>query len=162
MFQPLRGDDDETWALRAQVWRDERTVLGGTDAGAHLDLLATFNATSAMLGNAVRQRNLMSWPEAVHHLTEVPAALYGIKDRGKLAEGYWADINVIDPNTVGARPIYARTDLPGGAWRLYGEADGFSHVLVNGEEIVDHGTFTPARPGTLLRSGRDTVGTAIS
>lgn len=161
LFQPLRGNDDETWELRTKVWRDERTVLGGTDAGAHLDLLATFNATSAMLGNAVRQRNLLSWEEAVHHLTEVPAQLYGITGRGKLAEGYWADINVIDPSTVGAKPTYARYDLPGGAWRLYGEADGFDHVLVNGVEIVNHGEFTPARPGTLLRSGRDTSGTGI-
>jgi N-acyl-D-aspartate/D-glutamate deacylase len=161
LMQPVRGDDDETWKLRVQVWRDERTLLGGSDAGAHLDLLATFNSTSAMLGNAVRQRNLLPWEEAVHHITEAPAKLYGIKDRGKLAEGYWADINVIDPDTVGAKPTYARYDLPGGAWRLYGEADGFDHVLVNGEEIVDHGTFTSARPGALLRSGRDTSGTGV-
>ena len=63
--------------------------------------------------------------------------------------------------TVGAKPTYARYDLPGGAWRLYGEADGFDHVLVNGQEIVDHGNFTSARPGALLRSGRDTSGTGV-
>ncbi len=160
--QPLRGDDDETWKLRVQVWRDERTLLGGTDAGAHLDLLATFNATSSMLGNALRQRNLLSWEEAVHHLTDAPAKLYGIKNRGRLVEGYQADINVIDPNTVGARPTYARTDLPGGAWRLYGEADGFDHVFCNGQEIVRNGEFTSARPGTILRSGRDTAGTGVA
>ena len=161
LLQPLRGNDDETWELRVKVWRDERTVLGGTDAGAHLDLLATFNATSVMLGNAVRQRQLLTWEEAVHHLADVPAHLYGIKDRGRLAEGYHADINIIDPTTVGARPTYAKHDLPGGAWRLYGEADGFDHVFVNGTEIVRNGEFTPARPGTLLRSGRDTAGTAV-
>lgn len=161
LLQPLRGNDDETWELRVKVWRDERTVLGGTDAGAHLDLLATFNATSAMLGNAVRERQLLTWEEAVHHLADVPAHLYGIKDRGRLAEGYHADINIIDPTTVGARPTYAKYDLPGGAWRLYGEADGFDHVFVNGTEIVRNGEFTPARPGTLLRSGRDTAGTAV-
>lgn len=162
LMQPLRGNDDETWELRAKVWRDERTVLGGTDAGAHLDLLATFNATSAMLGNAVRERPLLSWEEAAHHLADVPAQLYGIKERGRLVEGYHADINVIDPTTVGAKPTYAKHDLPGGAWRLYGEADGFEHVFVNGAEIVRHGEFTPARPGTLLRSGRDTAGTAVA
>ncbi len=161
LLQPMRGNDDETWELRVKVWRDERTVLGGTDAGAHLDLLATFNATSVMLGNAVRQRQLLTWEEAVHHLADVPAHLYGIKDRGRLAEGYHADINIIDPTTVGARPTYAKYDLPGGAWRLYGEADGFDHVFVNGTEIVRNGEFTPARPGTLLRSGRDTAGTAV-
>lgn len=161
LLQPTRGNDDETWELRVKVWRDERTLLGGTDAGAHLDLLATFNATSAMLGNAVRERNLLSWEEAVQYITDAPAQMYGIKDRGRLAEGYYADVNVIDPKTVGARPTYPRYDLPGGAWRLYGEADGFEHVLVNGAEIVRHGEFTDARPGTLLRSGRDTTGTGV-
>jgi pimeloyl-ACP methyl ester carboxylesterase len=105
-----------------------------------------------MLGEAVRKRSLLSWEEAVHHITEVPAKLYGIKDRGRLAEGYWADICVIDPQKVGARPTYARYDLPGGAWRLYGEADGIDHVLVNGTEIVDHGTFTDARRVAPLRA----------
>jgi N-acyl-D-aspartate/D-glutamate deacylase len=162
LYQPIRGDDDETWKLRVQVWRDERTVLGGTDAGAHLDLLATFNATSAMLGNAVRQRKLLSWEEAVHHITDVPARLYGIKDRGRLAEGWWADVCVLDPARIAARPTYARYDLPGGAWRLYGEADGVDHVLVNGREIVNRGELTEARPGALLRSGRDTSGTGVS
>jgi N-acyl-D-aspartate/D-glutamate deacylase len=162
LYQPVRGDDDETWKLRVKVWRDERTILGGTDAGAHLDLLATFNATSAMLGEAVRKRSLLPWEEAVHHITDVPARFYGIKDRGRLAEGYWADVCVIDPTKVGARPTYARYDLPGGAWRLYGEADGIDHVLVNGAEIVRHGEFTDARPGALLRSGRDTAGTAVA
>ena len=63
---------------------------------------------------------------------------------------------------MGARPTYARYDLPGGAWRLYGEADGVDHVLVNGREIVVDGEFTDARPGTLLRSGRDTSGTGVA
>ena len=152
---PIRGDDDETWKLRVEVWRDERTVLGGTDAGAHLDLLATFNATSAMLGSAVRQRKLLSWEEAVHHITDVPARLYGIKDRGRLAEGWWADVCVIDPERVAARPTYARYDLPGGAWRLYGEADGIDHVLVNGQEIVEPGRVhrRPSRRAAALGSG---------
>lgn len=162
LYQPLRGDDDETWKLRVDVWRDERTLIGASDAGAHLDLLATFNATSAMLGKAVRERKLLPWEEAVHYLSDQPAQLYGLRQRGRIAEGYWADINVIDPATVGARPTEIRHDLPGGAWRLYGEADGFDHVFVNGTEIVRDGAFTAHRPGTLLRSGRDTAGTALA
>ena len=109
--QPLRGDDDETWKLRVEVWRDERTLLGGTDAGAHLDLLATFNATSAMLGNAVRMRDLLPWEEAVQYITDAPAQLYGIKERGRLAEGYHADVNVIDPDH-GRRQAHLRPPRP--------------------------------------------------
>ena len=162
LYSPLRGNDDDTWALRRDVWRDERTMLGGTDAGAHLDLLATFNATTAMLENACAKRELLSWEEAVQMITDAPARMYGIKDRGQLTEGYFADINVIDPDRIALRPNEIRHDLPGGAWRLYGTADGYDHVLCNGSEIVTDGAFTDERPGQMLRSGSDTTGTGIS
>ena len=153
---PVRPDDDDTWAARMKVWRDERAVVGASDAGAHLDFLATFNYSTVMLGQPVRERGLMPIEEAVRLLTDVPARLYGIKERGRLREGWCADVVVIDPETVGPQPVRMRFDLPGGAPRLFGGADGIDHVLVNGTEIVDHGVFTDARPGTLLRSGRDT------
>jgi N-acyl-D-aspartate/D-glutamate deacylase len=153
---PSREDDDETWEARIKVWRDQRTIIGASDAGAHLDFLATFNYSTVLLGKPVRERGLLPIEEAIHLLTDVPARLYGIKERGRLAEGWRADVVVIDPESVGAQPVRMRFDLPTGAPRLYGGADGIDHVLVNGTEIVDHGEFTEARPGTLLRSGRDT------
>jgi len=162
LYSPLRGDDDETWALRRDVWRDERTMVGGTDAGAHLDLLATFNATTAMLENACRKRDLLPWEEAVQMITDAPARMYGIKDRGRLEPGFFADVNVIDPERIAIRPNEIRHDLPGGAWRLYGAADGYDHVLCNGAEIVRDGEFTEARPGRMIRSGTDTTGTGIA
>ena len=162
LYTPLRGDDDETWAMRRDVWRDERTMVGGSDAGAHLDLLATFNATTAMLQNACRDRDLLSWEEAVHMISDAPAQMYGIANRGRLQEGYHADINVIDPSRIALRPNEIRHDLPGGAWRLYGTADGYDHVLCNGQEIVRNGEFTNARPGQMIRSGSETTGTGIS
>jgi N-acyl-D-aspartate/D-glutamate deacylase len=162
LYQPVIGDDLETWQKRVEVWRDNRTVVGGTDAGAHLDLLATFNATTAMLGKAVRELKLLPWEEAIQLITDAPARLYGLHERGRLQEGWHADVVVIDPDTVGPRPIETREDLPGGAWRLYGEADGIDHVVVNGTEICRKGEFTGATPGGIMRSGRDCVGTAIS
>ncbi len=162
LYTPLRGDDDETWALRRDVWRDERTMLGGTDAGAHLDLLATFNATTSMLQRAVRERDLVSWEEAVHYISDAPAQMYGIKNRGRIEEGYHADICVIDPDRIALRPTEVRHDLPGDAWRLFGGADGYEHVLCNGVEIVENDEFTANRPGHMIRSGTDTTGTGIS
>ncbi|MEL7157322.1 MAG: amidohydrolase family protein [Actinomycetota bacterium] len=162
LYSPLRGDDDETWALRRDVWRDERTMLGGTDAGAHLDLLATFNATTAMLQNACRDRDLLPWEEAVQMITDAPAQMYGITDRGRLREGYHADVNVIDPAAISLNPNEVRHDLPGGAWRLYGTANGYDHVICNGAEIVRNGEFTDARPGQMIRSGSETSGTGIA
>jgi N-acyl-D-aspartate/D-glutamate deacylase len=109
-----------------------------------------------LLGEGVRKRGLLSWEEAVRQLSDVPARLYGLRHRGRLADGWWADVVVIDPERVGPRPERTRHDLPAGAARLYAEADGIEHVLVNGTEVAAHGAFTGAVPGTLLRSGRDT------
>ncbi|MET1001534.1 MAG: amidohydrolase family protein [Acidimicrobiia bacterium] len=146
----------EDWEARVKVWRDSRAVVGASDAGAHLDFLATFNYSTAMLGKAVREYKLMPMEEAIRLLTDVPARLYGLKERGRLEEGWFADVVVIDPETIGPHPVRMRFDLPTGAPRLFGGADGIDHVLVNGTEIVDHGEFTDARPGTVFRSGRDT------
>jgi N-acyl-D-aspartate/D-glutamate deacylase len=93
----------------------------------------------------------------VHLLTDVPARYYGLDRRGRIAPGFAADLVLLDPSTVGPRPVVTRDDLPGGASRLYAEADGIEAVLVNGVEIVRAGAATGATPGTLLRSGRDTT-----
>ncbi len=153
---PDRGADDESWKRRVEVWRDPRAIVGASDAGAHLDFLATFNYSTTMLAEAVRKRGLLATEEAVSLLTNAQARLYGLTGRGRLAEGWCADIVVFDESCVGPAPVVTRDDLPGGALRLYGQAEGIEHVLVNGAEIVRAGEFTDARPGRLLRSGRDT------
>jgi len=153
---PPSGERVEDWEARVKVWRDPRTIVGASDAGAHLDFLATFNYSTAMLGKAVRQHGLLPMEEAIRMLTEVPARVYGLTERGRLQEGWHADVVVLDPDTIGSQKVRMRFDLPTGAPRLYCGADGIDHVLVNGTEIVDHGELTDARPGTLLRSGRDT------
>jgi N-acyl-D-aspartate/D-glutamate deacylase len=149
------GDDEASWDMRSELWNDPRCVIGASDAGAHLDFLATFNYSTYLLA-AARDRGMLPVEAAVNRLTDVPARLYGIRGRGRLAEGWHADIVVFDPDGVAAAPIEVREDLPAGAWRLYGQADGIDHVLVNGVEVVTGREFTDARPGTLLRSGRDT------
>ena len=69
---------------------------------------------------------------------------------------------MLDPDTIGSHDVRMRMDLPGGAGRLYAEADGIDHVLVNGTPIVSDGALTDARTGTLLRSGRDTRTASLS
>jgi N-acyl-D-aspartate/D-glutamate deacylase len=151
-----RGQDDASWERRVEVWRDGRAIVGASDAGAHLDMIDTFAFSTTLLGNAFRQRGLLPVEEAVHYLTSAPAELYGLRERGRLTNGWHADIVVFDPTTVGMGPVYTKFDLPGGAGRVYAEAEGIMHVVVNGEPVVDGKELLPARPGTLLRSGRDT------
>jgi N-acyl-D-aspartate/D-glutamate deacylase len=146
----------DDWRARVDIWRDSRAVIGASDAGAHLDLLASFNYTTALLGAAVREHELLSIEEAVHLLSDVPARLYGLVDRGRLQPGGHADVVVIDPSTVASDDVGLRFDLPGGAARLYAGARGIDHVLVNGVAVVRDGSLTGGRPGSLLRSGRDT------
>ena len=159
---PELGNNRADWDARVAVWRDGRAVIGASDAGAHLDLLATFNYTTTTLARAVREHEALPLEEAVQLLTDVPARLYGLRDRGRVEVGAHADLVVFDPATVGPGPIFTRNDLPTGASRVYGEAEGIDEVIVNGTVIVEHGAFTDARPGTLLRSGRDTETPALS
>ena len=151
---PEGGADD--WQMRAEVWRDPRTIVGGSDAGAHLDMMCGAIYSTSLLGSAVRDRRLLTMEEAIHQLTDVPARLYGLRDRGRIEAGAKADLVLFDPETVGHGPDRTRNDLPGGAARLYAEATGIARVIVNGVEVATDGVATGASPGTLLRSGRDT------
>ncbi len=151
-----KPDERRDWEARAKVWRDDRALVGGSDAGAHLDLISTYNYTTTLLGIGVRREGLLGLEEAVRLLTDAPARLYGLRDRGRIEEGAWADLVVFDEATVAPRPVRLVDDLPGGSERLTGGADGIGHVFVSGQEIVRDGQCTDARPGRVLRSGRDT------
>jgi N-acyl-D-aspartate/D-glutamate deacylase len=159
VFAPDQGGYDRaSWELRGQLWADDRTLVGASDAGAHLDLIDSFDFATTVLAKGVREEKIITLEAAIHQLTARVAAYFGLVNRGRIAEGYHADIVVFDPATVRGQPIGRRYDLPGGdEYRMYSEADGIDHVLVGGVEIVRHGEHTGKLPGTLLRSGRDTL-----
>ena len=157
-FAPLiPGDDEETWKLRAEVWEDPRTLVGASDAGAHLDMIDTFSYCTTLLSRAVRELKLLTVERAIHHLSDAPARAIGLTERGRIAEGWHADIVVFDMDTVGVGPLHTRQDLPGDESRLFAEAIGIEHVIVNGVPIVEGQEYTGSLPGIALRSGRDTV-----
>jgi N-acyl-D-aspartate/D-glutamate deacylase len=89
-------------------------------------------------------------------MTGKVADLLGLRDRGTLAEGAFADIVVFDPDTIGCEPATLVHDLPGGAPRMTAASTGIARVYVNGVETVVDGAAIGTRPGTVLRSGRDT------
>jgi N-acyl-D-aspartate/D-glutamate deacylase len=148
--------DEKTWAMRAEIWSDPRAMVGGSDAGAHLDRMCGSNYPTAFLEDCLRGRQLVSVEQAVHMMTAQPAQLFGLRDRGTLVPGYAADVLVFDPVTIGSEPASLVHDLPGDAPRLIAGSTGVVRVLVNGVETVQDGRPTGALPGTLLRSGRDT------
>ncbi|WP_239332313.1 amidohydrolase family protein [Frankia sp. CiP3] len=153
---PSRDAQPEDWQARAQIWRDPRAVVGASDAGAHLDMVEFFGYSTMLLQHGVREQQVVTLEEAVRLITDVPARLYGLRGRGRLRAGGAADIVIFDETRIARQPTETRFDLPAGAGRLYGEADGVRHVLVNGIEIAHDGAFTGDFPGTILRSGRDT------
>lgn len=148
--------DDASWRARVEVWNNPGAMIGGSDAGAHLDRMCGSNYPTSFLGDCLRQRKLVPLERAVQLMTEAPAQLFGLRDRGRLAEGMAADVFVFDPERVGSEPATLVNDLPGGSPRLVAEAKGVVRVLVNGTEIVADGSPTGRLPGTLLRSGHDT------
>jgi N-acyl-D-aspartate/D-glutamate deacylase len=155
-------DDPESWRLRAEAWESGYTMIGGSDAGAHLDRMCGAPYTSEWLGDCLRGRKLTTVEKAVRHLTDIPARLFGLKGRGRLAEGWMADIVVFDPATIDSGPVELVADLPGGTSRLYAEAVGIEKVFVNGRLTVDQGKPTGELPGTVLRSGRDTETVSVA
>jgi N-acyl-D-aspartate/D-glutamate deacylase len=153
---PTPPDNHQVWAERARLLCDPRTVMAGSDAGAHLDMVMAFDCATRLVGPAVRDFQVISLEEAVRQATDVPARTFGLHDRGRVLEGWIADLVLFDAERINALPATRRDDLPGGAWRLAGRADGIHHVFVNGVRTMVDGGFTGDRPGTVLRSGRDT------
>jgi N-acyl-D-aspartate/D-glutamate deacylase len=149
--------DDRTWEMRAQIWADPRAMVGGSDAGAHLDRMCGSNYPTAFLHDCLHGRRLVPLEKAVHMMTGQPAQLFGLRERGLIAEGYAADLFVFDPERIASEPARLVHDLPGDTPRLFAGAHGVVRVLVNGVETVRDGAPTGALPGTLLRSGRDTA-----
>jgi N-acyl-D-aspartate/D-glutamate deacylase len=131
-------------------------LVGGSDAGAHLDRMCGAPYTTSFLADTLRGRQLISLERCVQLMTQAPAQLFGLRDRGELREGFHADVVMFDPATVATDEVKLVRDLPGGTARLFADAIGVQRVIVNGTTIVAEGTQTGALPGKVLRSGRDT------
>jgi N-acyl-D-aspartate/D-glutamate deacylase len=155
---PIPTDDDPaSWELRRDAWARDDVLIGGSDAGAHLDRMCGAPYTTQFLADSLRGRRLVSFERAVELITRAPAAMFGLRQRGQVREGYQADLVVLDPSTVGATDVTLVNDLPGHSARLFAGAVGIERVLVNGRTIVAGGRATGDTPGIILRSGRDTA-----
>ncbi len=157
-FMPDQGGDDlRSYEIRAKIWRDDRTLIGASDAGAHLDMIDTFAFSTTLLEKGVREHGVIGLEDAVYRMTGRIARYLGLIDRGLIEEGHYADLVIFDETAIKRGPSYMRFDVPGGAGRIYADAEGIDLVFVNGVAIVRSGKHTGQLPGTILRSGRDTT-----
>jgi N-acyl-D-aspartate/D-glutamate deacylase len=113
------------------------SLVSLSDAGAHLTFFNDAGFGLHLMGHWVRERGVMSLPEAVRRLTNQSAGIFGLSGRGLLREGYAADLLLFDPATVGRGASRRVFDLPGGAPRLHTDGLGVHGVWVNGEMVSD-------------------------
>jgi len=147
----LNDDPEEVAALL----RDERCVLGLSDAGAHASQLCDACFSTHLLGHWVRERGVLSIEQAVWRLTGHPASVFRLRDRGLIREGFAADLVAFDPATVAPEPLQRVHDLPAGADRLVARARGIETAWVNGIPVLDGGELVAgAAPGVVLRGER--------
>jgi N-acyl-D-aspartate/D-glutamate deacylase len=137
----------------AELIQRDDVVLGLGDGGAHYGMICDASFPTYMLTHWVRDRESgrLSVERAIQELTSVPARIAGLADRGRLAVGFKADVNVIDAHALRLHQPTLKSDLPAGGRRLDQTADGYVATIVSGEVISENGVPTSARPGRLIR-----------
>jgi len=150
MFQTSSNNGDESAV--AEILRSPYTLVGQSDAGAHLIYDAGYGYATRFLGYWIRDRRVMALEEGVRKLTFMVASIFGIHDRGLIRPGMAADLVLFDPDTVADCEPEMANDLPGGEKRLIQKAKGIHTTLVNGEILIANGEHTGALPGRVLGS----------
>ena len=142
---------NESLDALADLFRSERAFPCLGDAGAHVSQIMDAGWPTFVLRYWVRERGLYSMGEAIRRLSSAPARVIGLRDRGTLAPGLRADVNVFDPEEVGELQPEIVNDFPGDAPRYIQRSTGYKATLVNGQLSVWDGEHTGTRSGTVLR-----------
>ena len=141
---------DET--LIASLIRDPHTLACPNDTGAHLQLFEAAGQMLYLFTHYVRDRQLISIEEAVHALTGKQAGFFGLADRGVIAPGRAADLNVFALDEIALHPVEKAFDVPGGSWRFVRRPAGFRATIVGGAPVCVDGKPTGVRPGRVFAS----------
>ncbi|MER6562035.1 amidohydrolase family protein [Streptomyces sp. NPDC001027] len=157
LFSALGNFLDNSLDTVGELLRRDDVVLGLGDGGAHYGMICDASFTTFVLTHWTRDRATGRYtiPTAVRELTSAPASVAGLEDRGRIAVGYKADLNVIDYDGLRLHMPEVVHDLPAGGMRLDQRADGYVATLVSGEVIAEHSKPTSARPGKLVRGRRN-------
>ena len=153
MLVALANFENNSLDTVGELIRRDDVVLGLGDGGAHYGMICDASYPTFVLAHWARDRptGRLSVAEAVRLLTSVPARVAGLADRGRIAVGYKADLNVIDHAGLTLHKPVITHDLPAGGRRLDQTADGYVATIVSGEVIATDGVPTSARPGRLIR-----------
>src|SRR5262249_53977449 len=151
----LQGNSLDT--VGELLHRDD-VVLGLGDGGAHYGMICAASYSTFFRAHWARDRmsGRFTVPEAVRELPSVPARVAGLSDRGRIAVGYKADLNVIDHAALRLHKPVITYDLPAGGRRLDQTAEGYVATIVSGQVIAENGAPTDARPGKLVRGRQRT------
>jgi N-acyl-D-aspartate/D-glutamate deacylase len=129
-------------------------LIGLSDGGAHVQYHGGYGFSTRLLGEWVREKQVMTLENAVRRLTFDSASTFGLYDRGLLRPGMTADIMVFDPDTVKPLPEFVVHDFPAGGWRFKEPAAGIYCTFVNGRMLMKEGNHTGNLPGRVLRNSR--------
>ena len=153
-FQLMTRSAEEEVQI-AEMVKAGHALPSQSDAGAHLNTnFCTAGESSYVLGQWVRDRELLSLEDAIRRLTFQPARIMGLRDRGLVREGLAADLMVFDLSSIGVKEDEVTHDGPSGTPRRVQGAEGVHHVIVGGQAVLEHGKHTGALPGRVLRAGR--------
>lgn len=153
LLDALANFENNSLDTVSTLMRRDDVVLGLGDGGAHYGMICDSSFPTYVLTHWARDRasDRLSIEAAVRELTSTPARIAGLHDRGRLAVGYKADLNVIDHQSLRLHKPVVTYDLPAGGRRLDQTADGYVATMVSGEIIAENGKPTAARPGRLVR-----------
>jgi N-acyl-D-aspartate/D-glutamate deacylase len=156
LYLPFLNYADGNLDAVGEMLAHPNTVVGLGDGGAHLGTIcdASFPTTLLTLWVRDRDRNRLELPFAVQRHTSATARTVGLLDRGVIAPGYRADVNVIDFDRLRARRPEIHHDLPAGGRRLLQSADGYVATLVKGEITYENGEAAGPLPGRLVRGAQ--------
>ena len=146
--QPIANEDQDD-AL--ELMKHKHSVVTFSDSGAHVSQIMDSSLQTHLLSHWVRDKEAFTLEEAVRLVTYDTATQWGFHDRGLLREGMAADINILDPDTVGAKMPEVVHDLPAGARRLKQFSKGIKATVLNGQTVIKENEPTGNLPGKLLR-----------
>jgi N-acyl-D-aspartate/D-glutamate deacylase len=148
-LQAENNIDDEAVS---KILTHPNAVIGLGDGGAHVQFHGGYGYITKLLGEWVREKQVMSLEQAVRRLTFDSASTFGLYDRGLLRPGLAADIAIFDPDTVKCGPEEVVHDFPAGGWRIKETSEGVTHTIVNGQVLLEDKKHTGALPGRVLRN----------